>query len=140
MKKTISLVVMLTMASGYVAAQSFDDAFNAQRAMYGKGHSFTFEGQSYTTDHPEEVAASVEANAENAAQLLAAAKDQHAQVVALDFDWTLTSKLLKSAAKAIAAGDYRKGMDLSAQAQYHARMGMKQYHQSQAEWVMAVPE
>ena len=57
MKNTISLVAALMMVSGSVAAQSFDDAFNAQRAMHGKGHSFTFEGQSYTTDHPEEVAA-----------------------------------------------------------------------------------
>jgi len=140
MNKTISLVAALMMVSGSVAAQSFDDAFNAQRAMYGKGHSFTFEGQTYTTDHPEEVAAAVEANADNAAKLLAAAKDQHAAVVALDFDWTLTKKLLKASAKALAAGDFRKSMDISAQAQYHARMGMVQYHQSQKEWVMAVPE
>ena len=34
-----------------------NEAFNAQRAMYGKGHSFTWDGQTYTTDHPEEVAA-----------------------------------------------------------------------------------
>jgi hypothetical protein len=140
MKKTISLVAVLMMASANVAAQSFDDAFNGQRAMYGKGHSFTFEGQTYTTDHPEEVAAAVEANADNAAELLAAAKAQHAQVVALDFDWTLTKKLLKSSAKALDAGEFRKSMNLSAQAQYHARMGIVQYHQSQAEWIMAVPE
>jgi hypothetical protein len=48
--------------------------------------------------------------------------------------------LLKASAKALAAGDFRKSMDISAQAQYHARMGMAQYHQSQKEWVMAVPE
>ncbi|MCS5559510.1 MAG: hypothetical protein NZ738_08925 [Oceanospirillaceae bacterium] len=140
MNKTISLVAALMMVSAGVSAQSFDEAFNAQRAMYGKGHSFTFEGQTYTTDHPEEVAAAVEANADNAAKLLAAAKDQHAQVAAVDFGWTLTKNLLKASAKALASGDFRKSMDISAQAQYHARMGMVQYHQSQKEWVMAVPE
>ncbi|MFT5069424.1 MAG: hypothetical protein ACI9S7_001439 [Candidatus Paceibacteria bacterium] len=140
MKKTISLVAVLMMVSGGVAAQSFDDAFNSQRAMYGKGHSFTWDGQTYITDHPEEVAAAVEANADNAAKLLAAAKEQHAQVVALDFGWTLTKGLLKASAKSLADGDFRKSMDTSAQAQYHARMGIAQYHQSQAEWIMAVPQ
>jgi len=139
MKKTISLVAALMMVSGGVAAQSFDDAFNAQRGMYGKGHSFTFEGQTYTTDHPEEVAAAAEANAANAEALLADAKAMYADVLAVDFGWTLTKGLLKSANKALEAGDFRKSMQLSARAQYHSRMGISQYHQSQQEWIMAVP-
>ena len=140
MKKTISLVAALMMISGSVAAQSFDDAFNAQRAMHGKGHSFTFEGQAYTTDHPEEVAAAVEASAANATKLLASATAKYAEVLAVDFGWTLTKKLLKSAKKALQAGEFRKSMNISAQAEYHSRMGIVQYHQSQAEWIMAVPE
>ena len=31
-------------------------------------------------------------------------------------------------------------MNLSAQAQYHSRMGLVQYEQSQTEWIMAVPQ
>jgi hypothetical protein len=140
MKKTISLVAALMMVSGVVAAHPFNEAFNEQRAMYGKGHSFTWNGQTYITDHPEEIAAAVEANAANATALLAAAKDQYTQVLAVDFGWTLTKNLLKSAGKALETGEFRKSMDLSAQAQYHSRMGIAQYHQSQAEWIMAVPE
>jgi hypothetical protein len=140
MKKTISLVAALMMVSGVVAAHPFNEAFNEQRAMYGKGHSFTWNGQTYITDHPEEIAAAVVANAANATALLAAAKDQYTQVLAVDFGWTLTKNLLKSAGKALETGEFRKSMDLSAQAQYHSRMGIAQYHQSQAEWIMAVPE
>ena len=140
MKKTISLVAALMMVSGVVAAHPFNEAFNEQRAMYGKGHSFMWNGQTYITDHPEEIAAAVEANVANAPALLAAAKDQYTQVLAVDFGWTLTKKLLKSAGKALETGEFRKSMDLSAQAQYHSRMGIAQYHQSQAEWIMAVPE
>ena len=140
MKKTISLVAALMMVSGVVAAHPFNEAFNEQRAMYGKGHSFMWNGQTYITDHPEEIAAAVVANAANATALLAAAKDQYTQVLAVDFGWTLTKKLLKSAGKALEAGEFRKSMDISAQAQYHSRMGIAQYHQSQAEWIMAVPE
>ena len=140
MKKTSSLVAALRMVSGVVAAHPFNEAFNEQRAMYGKGHSFMWNGQTYITDHPEEIAAAVEANVANATALLAAAKDQYTQVLAVDFGWTLTKKLLKSAGKALEAGEFRKSMDISAQAQYHSRMGIAQYHQSQAEWIMAVPE
>lgn len=140
MKKTISLVAALMMVSGVVAAHPFNEAFNEQRAMYGKGHSFMWNGQTYITDHPEEIAAAVVANAANATALLAAAKDQYTQVLAVDFGWTLTKNLLKSAGKALETGEFRKSMDLSAQAQYHSRMGIAQYHQSQAEWIMAVPE
>jgi hypothetical protein len=140
MKKTISLVAALMMVSGVVAAHPFNEAFNEQRAMYGKGHSFTWDGQTYITDHPEEVAAAVEANAANATMLLASAEAKYAEVLAVDFGWTLTAKLLKSATKALEAGEFRKSMNISAQAEYHSRMGIVQYHQSQAEWIMAVPE
>jgi hypothetical protein len=140
MKKTISLVAAFIMVSGGVAAHPFNEAFNEQRAMYGKGHSFTWNGQTYLTDHPEEVAAAAEANATNATALLAAAKDQYAQVLAVDFGWTLTKGLLKSAGKALEAGKFQDSMNLSAQAQYHSRMGLVQYEQSQTEWIMAVPQ
>ena len=140
MKKTISLLAALMMVSGGVAAHPFNEAFNEQRAMYGKGHNFTWNGQSYITDHPEEVAAAVEANTANATALLAAAKNQYAQVLAVDFGWTLTKGLLKSASKALEAGEFQESMNLSAQAQYHSRMGLVQYEQSQTEWIMAVPQ
>ena len=139
MKKTIYLVAAL-MISGVVAAHPFNEAFNEQRAMYGKGHSFTWDGQTYITDHPEEVAAAAEANAANATKLLASAKAKYAEVMAVDFGWTLTKNLLKSSNKALEAGDFRKSMNISAQAEYHSRMGIAQYHQSQTEWIMAVPE
>ncbi len=140
MKKTISLVAALMMVSSGVAAHPFNEAFNEQRAMYGKGHSFTWNGQTHITDHPEEVAAAVEANVANATKVLVTAKAKYIEVLAVDFGWTLTKGLLKSASKALEAGEFRKSMNMSAQAEYHSRMGIAQYHQSQTEWIMAVPE
>jgi hypothetical protein len=128
------------LGSSIVAAQSFDDVFNAQRAMYGKGHTFTFAGKRYTTDHPEELEAAAEATAENAKALITSAKALHAQARALGFGWTLTKGIIKSANQAFKAGDFHKAMHLAAQAKYHGRMGIVQYHRSQKEWIKAVPQ
>ena len=140
MKKYLPLVAALVLSSGSVAAQSFEDVFNSQRALFGNNHTFTFEGSEYVTVHPEEVEAAAEATAANAAALIASAKAKRSEVKAVDFDWTLTSGILKSADKAFKAGDFQKAMNLAARAKYHARMGIAQFHRSQTEWVEAVPK
>ena len=140
MRKYLLLVASLMLGSSIVAAQNFDDVFNAQRAMYGKGHTFTFAGKQYTTEHPEELEAAAEATAENAKALIASAKAQHAQARALGFGWSLTKGIIKSADRALKAGNFRKAMQLAAQAKYHARMGIVQHHRSQKEWIKAVPQ
>ncbi|MCP4789044.1 MAG: hypothetical protein GY881_02275 [Gammaproteobacteria bacterium] len=140
MNKYLPLVAALVLSSSTVAAQSFEDVFNAQRALHGNGHAFTFEGEQYTTDHPEELEAAAPANATNAKALIASAKAMHAEVKAVGYDWTLTKGILKNASKALKAGDFQKAMNLAAQAKYHARMGVAQYHNSKQSWLNMVPE
>jgi hypothetical protein len=140
MKKYLPLVAALVLGSSTVAAQSFEDAFNAERALYGNGHTFTFEGKDYTTDHPEELEAAADATEANAKALIASAKAKRKEVIAIGYDWTLTKGILKSADKALKAGDFQKAMNLAAQAKYHARMGIAQYHSSAQQWIAIVPQ
>ena len=139
MKKYLPLVAALVLSSGSVAAASFEDAFNGERALHGKGHTFTFEGKEYTTDHPEELEAAAEATEANAKALIASAKAKHKEVKAVGYDWTLTKGILKSADKALKAGKYQEAMDLAAQAKYHARMGIRQAERSAQDWVNMAP-
>ncbi|MDP6191208.1 MAG: hypothetical protein QF872_10425 [Gammaproteobacteria bacterium] len=140
MNRYLPLVVAMLLGSGSVTAQNFENLFNGQRALYGAGHSFIFEGKEYTTDHPEELEAAATATADNARVLLASAKSKQAEVKAIGFDWTLTKGILKSAEKALKKGDFHKAMQLAAQAKYHARMGLAQYHRAGQDWINAVPQ
>ncbi len=140
-RKTVFAALALTL-SATVAAEpaTYQDAFELNRAMYGKGHSFVWQGKEYITDHPEEVEAAVEANAANATALIAAAKAKNAEVAKLHFEWKLTRDIIKKAQAAADKGDFRKALNLAAQAKYHARMGIQQYHYAQANWHLSVPE
>ena len=52
----------------------------------------------------------------------------------------INSNFVSSLIHIAEAGKFQDSMNLSAQAQYHSRMGLVQYEQSQAEWIMAVPQ
>ncbi|WP_245601029.1 hypothetical protein [Marinobacterium jannaschii] len=140
-RKTIFAALALSLSATVVAApDSYQDAFELNRAMYGKGHTFVWQGKEYSTDHPEEIEAAVEANAANAAALIASAKAKNAEVAKLNFEWKLTRDIIKKAEAAAAKGEFRKALNLAAQAKYHARMGIEQYHYAQANWHLSVPE
>lgn len=141
MKKTlIAATVVLTLLPGLAAAQSFEEAFEKHRAMYGKGHAFEWQGKQYLTYHEEEVEADVEATAENARSLIDKARAKNKEVAALGFEWKLTGDIIKDAEQALADGDYRKALDLAAQAKYHARIGIRQHEYAQSNWHLSVPQ
>ena len=140
MNRHFLLTVCILLGPNAVAAQSFEEVFNEQRALYGAGHSFIFAGKEYTTDHPEELEAAADANADNAKALIVSAKASHAEVKAIGFAWTLTNRIIKSAEQAFKKGNYDKAMKLAAQAKYHARMALAQYYRSEQDWINLVPQ
>ena len=140
MKKVITIAAALMLAPGFATAESFQDAFEMNRAMYGKNHTFEWNGQQYSTNHEEEVEAAVAATKENALDLIAKAKAKNKEVAELGFEWKLTGGILKDAEKAAEAGEYRKALDLAAQAKYHARMGIQQHEIAQQSWHLSVPQ
>ncbi len=140
MKKNILLIALFMFNSSLAFSQTYDEMFNLQRALHGKGHVFTYEGKQYTTDHPEEIEAQAVPTEANAKALLASAKDMRSQASKLSYDWTLTTGLIKKASSALKKGEFQKSMDLSAQAKYHARMSIAQYHSAKEEWINMVPK
>ncbi|MFW1677186.1 hypothetical protein ACFVYJ_05315 [Pontibacter sp. JAM-7] len=121
-------------------ATSFAEAFESNRAMYGRGHQFVWQGRQYTTTHPEEREAEQPATLANATVLLASAKAKNSEVAALGFEWKLTAGILQAAETALLSGDYQLAMHLAAQAKYHARMGIRQAHHANQHWLDAVPK
>lgn len=138
--KKIMLLSALLAVSATVSAQTYNEAFETHRAMYGKGHSFTWEGKQYTTDHPEELEAKVEANQANAEDLIAKARAENEKANAVGFEWKLTRDILKEAEQAVAEGQYQKALNLAAQAKYHARIGIEQHALAERDWQNAVPQ
>jgi hypothetical protein len=140
MNKGLIIAAVLALAPTFAAAESFKDAFEMNRAMYGKNHTFTWQGKQYTTMHEEEAEAAVKATKANAEALLAKAKAKNAEVAKLGYEWKLTRGILTNAQTAIDKGEYRKALNLAAQAKYLARMGIQQYLCAQANWYLAVPQ
>lgn len=140
MKKVITIAATLVLAPGFVVAESFQDVFEMNRAMYGKNHTFEWNGKQYSTNHEEEVEAAVAATKENALYLISKAKAKNKEVAELGFEWKLTGGILNAAEKAVEAGDYRKALNLAAQAKYHARMGIQQHAYTEKSWYLAVPQ
>ena len=139
MKKFV-LITALALAPALASAETFEDVFEMNRGMYGPGHTFTWEGKEYTTDHEEEREAAVDATQANAESLTAKAKAKNKEVAALGFEWKLTRDILKQAETAVQEGEYREALTLAAQAKYHARMGIRQHAYSQSHWHLSVPE
>lgn len=140
MKKVMTIAATLVLAPGFVAAESFQDVFEMNRAMYGKNHTFEWNGKLFSTNHEEEVEAAVAATKENALDLIAKAKAKNKEVAELGFEWKLTGGILKAAEKAVEAGEYRKALNLAAQAKYHARMGIQQHAYTEKSWYLSVPQ
>lgn len=139
-KALIAAVAALTLVPAFAAAESFNDAFNKARAMHGKGHIFEWQGNQYAAIHEEEAEANIAATANNAQLMIDKAKTKNKEVAKLGFEWKLTGDILKKAEQAKADGDFRKALDLAAQAKYHARMGIEQYHYAQSNWQLSVPQ
>jgi len=139
MRKAL-MIAALTLAPTFVAAETFQEAFEMNRAMYGSDHVFTWNGNQYHTNHEEEMQARVEATKANAEDLLAKAIAKNKEVNELGFEWKLTAGILQDAQTAIDAGEYQKALNLAAQAKYHARIGIQQYHYAQKKWHLAVPQ
>ena len=140
MKKIITIAAVLALAPTFASADSFQEAFESNRAMYGKNHTFEWNGKNFSTNHEEEVEASVAATKENALDLIAKAKAKNKEAAKLGFEWKLTGGILKDAQKAADAGEYRKALDLAAQAKYHSRMGIQQHAYAQSNWHLSVPQ
>lgn len=140
MKKALIIVAALTLAPTFAAAESFEKAYLKARAMYGQGAIFEWQGNQYAATHEEEAEANVDATEANAQMMIDKAKAKNKEVAALGFEWKLTGDILKKAEAAKEDGDYRKALDLAAQAKYHARIGIQQYHYAQSNWQLSVPE
>ncbi len=140
MKKiaTIAAVAALT-ASSLTMAQSFQEAFDMNRAMYGAGATFEWNGKSYNTSYIEEELASKPANQANAQALFDAAKAKLAEVREAGFAWRDNVKYLKQAKEALEAGEYQKSMDLAARSHLQSRVGLEQAETAKNEWILAVP-
>ncbi|SIS62231.1 hypothetical protein [Neptunomonas antarctica] len=142
---TLATVLATVLANGIflptvAVAETFDEAFEMNRAMYGKDHSFSWTGKQYLTTHPEEVEASVEATKENAEDLIVKAKAKNAEVAKVGFEWKLTKGIIADADAAVTTGDYRKALNLAAQAKYHARIGLQQHAYAEQNWQLSVPQ
>jgi hypothetical protein len=61
-------------------------------------------------------------------------------VAKVGFEWKLTKGILKDAEAAVASGDYRKALNLAAQAKYHARIGLQQHAYAEKNWHLSVPQ
>ena len=140
MKKiaTIAAVAALT-TSSLVMAESFQQAFDKNRAMHGAGATFEWEGKSYNTNHVEEELASKPANMENAQALFDAAKAKYKEVQEAGFAWRDNVVYLKEAKAALEAGEYQKAMDLAARSHLQSRKGLEQAEYAETAWIMAVP-
>lgn len=140
MKRMITLAAGVMLVSSLASAESFQSAFESNRAMYGKNHVFEWNGSRYSTQHEEEVEAAVKATRANALDLIAKAKAKNDMAAELGFEWKLTRDIIADAEQAVEAGEYRKALDLAAQAKYHARMGIAQHAHAEKHWHLSVPQ
>lgn len=141
MNKTIMmLTVALALPVLPAQADTFEQVFNQQRAMYGKGHEFTFEGKTYRTYHPEELEAMAEPTPANAQALIDSAEALRQRSAELGYEWRDPVLYIAQAREALEQGRYQQAMELAARAKYQSRMAIAQYEAAQASWQRAVPE
>lgn len=140
MKKSLIIAAALALAPTFAAAESFQEAFEMNRAMYGADHTFSWNGKQYSTTHEEEMEARVKPTKANAEALIMKAEAKNKEVAELGFEWKLTRGIIKDAKAAVTEGEYQKALDLAAQAKYHARIGIAQYHYAQKNWHLSVPQ
>jgi len=140
MKKiaTIAAVAALSLSS-LTMAQSFQEAFDMNRAMYGAGATFEWNGKKYNTNYIEEELSAKPANQANAQALFDAAKAKLEEVREAGFAWRDNVKYLKEAKAALEAGEYQKAMDLAARSHLQSRIGLEQAEYAETAWILAVP-
>lgn len=136
------LLSLLVFGANVQAAepQTYQQAFELNRAMYGKGHLFTWQGQEFSTDHPEELDAQTPATRDKAKAMLHAAQVLNQRASELEYAWRMTAGLLEQAEQSLQAGEFRQCMNLAAQAHYQARMSIQQAEYNQQHWRDAVPQ
>ena len=140
MKKISLIVAAAAMSlSSLTLAQSFKEAFDMNRAMYGAGHTFEWNGKMFSTNHIEDALAAKPANKTNAEMLLSAAQAKYKESQEVGFAWRDTSVYIKEAESALAAGEFQKSMDFSARAHLQARRGVEQFEYAEKHWIDAVP-
>ncbi|HSG03853.1 MAG TPA: hypothetical protein VLA39_09020 [Marinobacterium sp.] len=140
MKKIAMIAAVAALsASSLTMAQSFQEAFDMNRAMYGAGATFEWNGATYNTNYIEEELASKPANQANAEALIAAAEAKYKEVQETGFAWRDNSKYLKEAQEALAAGEFQKAMDLAARSHLQSRRGVEQAAYAEQNWILAVP-
>lgn len=140
MKKIIMIAAAAAMSlSSLTLAQSFQKTFDMNRAMYGAGHTFEWDGKTFNTNHLEEELAAKPANKANAEMLLDAARSKYKESQEVGFAWRDTSVYIKEAESALAAGEFQKSMDFSARAHLQARRGVEQFEYAEKHWIDAVP-
>ena len=139
--KKITLIAALAAATMTTAAtaQSFMEAYEQNRARYGAGHTFEWEGKQYSTDREEDQLVAQPATKENAQALIDAAKAKHEEAREVGFPWRDTMKRIGEAEAALAAGEFQKAMDIAGRAHYQARMGVAQSEYAKDHWILAVP-
>lgn len=140
MKKTLLLSAAILLTPAWVMADTLQEAFETHRAMYGKDHTFTWQGKEYSTNHPEELEARVEPTQGNATALLELAKAENKKAASVGYEWKLTRGLLKNAEAAIKEGEYQRALNLAAQAKYHARIGIEQHAYAEKNWQLSAPQ
>ncbi|MBA4501189.1 hypothetical protein [Marinobacterium marinum] len=136
----LTLAASLMVPVAFAQEDTFEQVFNQQRALYGKGHAFTYAGQPYTTDHPEEIEAMAEPTRANAEALITSAEAMRQESESLGYEWRDPARFLKQARTALSENEYQRAMDLAARAKYQARMSIAQYESVNASWQQAVPE
>lgn len=140
MKKiTMIAAVAALSASSLTMAQSFEDAFHANRALLGAGATFEWNGKNYNTSYMEEELASKPANKDNAEALIAAAEAKYKEVQEAGFAWRDNIVYLTDAKAALEAGEYQKAMDLAARSHLQSRKGLDQAAYGETHWINAVP-
>lgn len=140
MKKIAMIAALAALSvSSLTMAQSFEDAFNMNRAMYGAGATFEWNGAQYSTSSIEEELSSKPANKANAEALIAAAEAKYKEAQEVGFAWRDNSKYLKEAQDALAAGEFQKAMDSAARSHLQSRRGVEQAAYAEAHWIDAVP-
>ncbi|MBR9827288.1 MAG: hypothetical protein GYB41_01330 [Oceanospirillales bacterium] len=139
-KATMMLVAALALPVGAAQAETFEQVFNQQRALHGKGHEFTWQGETYKTFHAEELEAMAEPTQANAVALIESADALRLQSAAVGYEWRDPARYIKQAQAALAEGRFQHAMDLAARAKYQARLSLAQQKQVDASWYRAVPE
>jgi len=132
--------MLLTLSVQSAEPTAFQEAFEINRAMYGSGHVFIWQGNTFTTDHPEEREAQMPASREKAVSMMQDAQLLNQQATARGYAWSKPAELLEQAQLALQTSEYRQAMLLAARAKYQIRMSIRQAEDALEHWRDAQPK